>query len=78
MQIDDKTTMGGAAIAVLIGLMGFIYAIIAYQNPAPVSAYLSAYSSAWDRSFRFGMLACYGLIGGIVFASGADTILNSI
>jgi hypothetical protein len=37
-----------------------------------------AYTTAWGRSFKLGMRAWYGLVVGLVFATGAYTILASV
>ena len=48
------------------------------QFAVGLSVSVIAYSSAWDRSFKLGMRACYGLAIGLVMATGVYTILTSI
>ena len=60
------------------GNVALIKASIVIQFAIGLSLSVIAYSTAWDRSFKFGMLACYGLVVGLVFATGAYTILTSI
>jgi len=53
-------------------------ASLVIQFAVGLSVSVIAYSSAWDRSFKLGMRACYGLAIGLVIATGVYTILGSI
>lgn len=100
IMVLDRATLG----KICFGILGFIYAIIVYQFPASIAAFVItkignvalikaslviefavglllsviAYTIAWDSSFKLGMRACYGLVVGLVFATGAYTILASV
>jgi len=51
---------------------------IVIQLAVGLSLNVIAYHTAWDRSFKLGMRACYGLVVGLVIATGVYTILTSI
>ncbi len=53
-------------------------ASLVIQFAVGLSVSVIAYSSAWDRSFKLGMRACYGLVIGLVIATGVYTLLASI
>lgn len=60
------------------GSAALMKASIVIQFAVGLSVSILAYSSAWDRSFKLGMRACYGLVVGLVVALGAYSILTSI
>ena len=100
IESDQRTT----PIKVGYGMLGFIYAVLAYLVPALVVAFVIAstdiadlvrasiliqfavgislsviaYSIVSNKSLKFGMLVCYGLIAGTLFVLGGYTILSSI
>ncbi len=100
IESDQRTT----AIKVGYGMLGFIYAVVAYLIPAlivalviastdiadlirasiliqfavGISLSVIAFSIVSNRSLKFGMLVCYGLIIGTLFLFGGYTILTSI
>ena len=51
---------------------------IVIQFAVGLSLNVIAYHTAWDCSFKLGMRACYGLVVGLVVATGVYTILTSI
>lgn len=53
-------------------------ASLVIQFAVGLSVSVIAYSSAWDRSFKLGMRACYGLAIGLVIATGVYTLMASI
>jgi len=67
-----------ASVITETGNVTLMKASIVIQFAVGLSLSVIAYRSAWDRSFKLGMRACYGLVVGLVSATGAYTILTSI
>ena len=67
-----------ASLITETGNFVLIKASIVVQFAVGLSFSAIAYGTAWDRSFKVGMLACYGLVVGLVFFTGAYSILTII
>lgn len=61
-----------------IGTVTLMRASIVIQFAVGLSASAIAYLSAWNQSIKIGMRATYGLVVGLIVATGAYTILTSI
>jgi hypothetical protein len=66
-----------AAIIAEADNSGLHKASILVQFAVGLSLSVLAYCSSWDRSFKLGMRAFYGMLLGLVFALGAYSILTS-
>lgn len=100
IESDECTSPGKIGYVI----MGFVYAVAAYQVPAFIVAFvidstgitdlirasiliqffvgtslsMIAYSRVSNRSLKFGMRSCYGLVVVALFVIGAYTILTSL
>lgn len=67
-----------ASVISEIGNVALMKTSMVIEFAVGLSFSVIAYTTAWGRSFKLGMRAWYGLVVGLVFATGMYTILTSV